>query len=126
MAAVFASSEARKEYARGALHSQATMSETESFRQQPRRSALRANVFMIECVLVLAAYLYVLLAPGLLWEDRPVGILRVSALAAFGAVYFARLNLMALWLLSRELSNEDPRISTSPYAPFYNHAQLLF
>ena len=101
------------------------MSETESFRQQPRRSALRANVFMIECVLVLAAYLYVLLAPGLLWEDRPVGILRVSALAAFGAVYFARLNLMALWLLSRELSNEDPRISTSPYAPFYNHANYF-
>ena len=82
------------------------MSSTE-FRSVPRSSSLRANILSAESAVVLAIYLYVLLVPGALYEHRPAGNVRSSLLAAYGGLYLVRLNLMARWLLPRELAMEE-------------------
>eukprot|EP00927_Polykrikos_kofoidii_P018241 TRINITY_DN18419_c0_g2_i1.p1 TRINITY_DN18419_c0_g2~~TRINITY_DN18419_c0_g2_i1.p1 ORF type:complete len:224 (-),score=24.99 TRINITY_DN18419_c0_g2_i1:118-789(-) len=84
-----------------------------------RRSMLRANIFLIECAFVLAAYLFVLLTPGLVWDGLPVAScrLRLLLLAAFGVVYMVRLNVMSRWLLPRELSCEELTIVPLMWLP---------
>jgi len=72
-----------------------------------RKSDSRANIFTAECAVVLAVYLYVLLVPDALYEHRPSGSVRSSMLASYGCLYFLRLNLMARWLLPREVSMEE-------------------
>merc|ERR1712087_62908 len=73
-----------------------------SFRAVPRRSTStwRANIFTAECVVVLSVYLHALLA----WKPPTV---RISVLVVFGIVYFVRLNLMARYLLPREIAIEE-------------------
>ncbi len=77
------------------------------FRSVERRSSLRANIFSAESAVVLAIYLYVLLVPDALYENRPSGSVRSTVLAAFGCLYIVRLNVMARWLLPREIGMEE-------------------
>ena len=82
----------------------------QSFRLVERRSMLRANIFLLECAAVLALQLAALqryVAPG------PQRLL----LAVFAAVYMARLNVMARWLLPRELATEELTIVALVWVP---------
>eukprot|EP01062_Namystynia_karyoxenos_P032589 TRINITY_DN24030_c0_g1_i1.p1 TRINITY_DN24030_c0_g1~~TRINITY_DN24030_c0_g1_i1.p1 ORF type:complete len:268 (+),score=90.64 TRINITY_DN24030_c0_g1_i1:96-806(+) len=77
------------------------------FRGAKRRSMLRNNIFAAECLVLLGAYSYVLLRRDAIWEDRPTATVRCALLVSFGAVYTARLVVMARWLLPRELAMEE-------------------
>ena len=80
-----------------------------TFRTAERRSMGRANLFALLCTLILAAYSLVLLRPGTVWAGLPVAAAtdRVGILFAFGLIYLLRLNVMARWLLPRELAQEE-------------------
>ena len=70
----------------------------------------RANIFLLECAAVLALQLAALqryVAPG------PQRLL----LALFAAIYMARLNVMARWLLPRELATEELTIVALVWVP---------
>ena len=87
------------------------------FRTVERNSSLRADIFLMESILVLGFYL------GAIWwkfmgsagkgeeeEENirgPSGFVQASILASFGIVYIFRLNVMSRWLLKRELSMEE-------------------
>jgi len=73
-----------------------------SFRRVERRSSFRINILALESAATLTAYVLALRA-----FVSPAHTLRIGALAAFGAVYYARLNTMARWLLPRELALEE-------------------
>ena len=75
------------------------------FRGAARQSSQRSNIFSAETALVLGIYLYVLLVPGALYGHRPD--VRSVLLAAYGCMYMARLNMMARFLLPRELALEE-------------------
>ena len=70
---------------------------------------VRANVFALLCALILAAYSLVLLRPGMVWAGLPSAAAssRVRLLFAFGLIYLLRLNVMARWMLPRELAQEE-------------------
>ena len=70
-----------------------------TFRRTARESTIRANMFAIECAAVLILYWY-FLQSYVSWK-------RCSLLLLFGIVYMARLNIMARWLLPRELAMEE-------------------
>ena len=74
-------------------------SEGSAFRSTARQSMLRANVFALECVLVLVVYGHFLV--------ESVTSARCGVLLLFGIVYMVRLNIMARWLLPRELATEE-------------------
>lgn len=69
----------------------------------------RANVFAVECVLITSCYFVVLYTPDLIWSGLPAPSARprCTLLAFFGAAYMMRLNVMARWLLPRELAAEE-------------------
>lgn len=69
------------------------------FRSIARQSMLRANIFALECVLVVGLYGYFLVGH--------VNLGRREILFLFGIIYMVRLNIMARWLLPRELSTEE-------------------
>lgn len=77
------------------------------FRSVERQSSLRGNIFSAECAVVLAIYLYVLLVPDAIYEHRPSGNVRSTMLSAYGCLYMVRLNVMARWLLPREIATEE-------------------
>ena len=82
----------------------------QSFRLVERRSMFRANIFLLECAAVLALQLAALqryVAPG---PQRRL-------LAVFAAIYMARLNVMARWLLPRELATEELTIVALVWVP---------
>ena len=68
-------------------------------RSVARQSMLRANIFALECVLVLGVYWHFLVGH--------VNQRRRDILFLFGIIYMVRLNIMARWLLPRELSTEE-------------------
>jgi len=81
-----------------------------SFRSRQRSSDWRANVFLLECVAVLSVQsvaLYRWVQPG------PQQVL----LGLFVLVYLARLNIMARWILPRELSTEEITFVTLIWVP---------
>lgn len=80
-----------------------------TFRSTQRRSSLRGNIFLIECVAVLSAYFYALkhrLGPAAAAAD-PSCSHRMSILTSFGLIYMIRLNVMSRFLLKRELAVEE-------------------
>jgi len=80
----------------------------ETFRTAPRSSMFRANMFSLECCGVLGLYGWLLLSPSILWPGHAAkDALRCQLLFALGVVYMLRLNLMARWLLPRELAMEE-------------------
>jgi len=73
-----------------------------AFRRVKRTSNLRANIFLFESVVVLSLYVF------LVYSWRPITCpAQAHLLAAFGAIYILRLNIMSRWLLSRELGMEE-------------------
>ena len=73
-----------------------------AFRRVKRTSNLRANIFLFESVVVLSLYVF------LVYSWRPISCpAQAHLLAAFGAIYILRLNIMSRWLLSRELGMEE-------------------
>mmetsp|Transcript_18267 Transcript_18267/g.40662 ORF Transcript_18267/g.40662 Transcript_18267/m.40662 type:complete len:231 (-) Transcript_18267:173-865(-) len=81
----------------------------QSFRTAERFSMARANLFALLCALILAAYTLVLLRPGAVWAGLPAAAAasRARLLFAFGIIYLLRVNVMARWLLPRELAQEE-------------------
>lgn len=75
------------------------MSADTTFRSTARHSMLRANIFALECLSVLVLYGYFLV--------HYVSSGRSEVLFLFGIIYMARLNIMARWLLPRELAMEE-------------------
>ena len=75
---------------------------TSTFRSVERHSYARANIFALESIVVLAAYIWALRIR--LSNAAPK---RCALLEGFGAVYFARLNFMTTYLLQRELALEE-------------------
>mmetsp|Transcript_9131 Transcript_9131/g.12688 ORF Transcript_9131/g.12688 Transcript_9131/m.12688 type:complete len:228 (-) Transcript_9131:346-1029(-) len=74
-----------------------------NFRSTERNSNSRANIFLVECVVVLTGYVY-----ALNYRLGPFGESnRMLLLATFGLIYMLRLNLMTRVLLKRELSIEE-------------------
>lgn len=69
-----------------------------NFRTTRKQSSLRANVFLVECIVVLAIY-------GKLLGSAPK--FRALVLWTYGVLYMIRLNAMARWLLPRELAVEE-------------------
>ena len=70
------------------------------FRSVERQTSWRANILLLECALILMIHLIALHKWVQPCHQR-------SLLALFAIVYIARLNLMARWLLPRELSTEE-------------------
>ncbi|CAE7224499.1 Pfdn6 [Symbiodinium natans] len=79
----------------------------ETFRSSPRSSMLRANVFALESLCVLGVYGCILLWPKMQWPGHSKDAWRCQVLFVFGVVYMLRLNVMARWLLPRELATEE-------------------
>ena len=75
---------------------------TSTFRSVERHSYARAYIFALESIVVLAAYIWALRIR--LSNAAPK---RCALLEGFGAVYFARLNFMTIYLLQRELALEE-------------------
>ena len=75
---------------------------TSTFRSVERHSYARTNIFALESTVVLAAYIWALRIR--LSNAAPK---RCALLEGFGAVYFARLNFMTIYLLQRELALEE-------------------
>eukprot|EP00593_Proboscia_inermis_P014738 CAMPEP_0171299264 /NCGR_PEP_ID=MMETSP0816-20121228/8071_1 /TAXON_ID=420281 /ORGANISM="Proboscia inermis, Strain CCAP1064/1" /LENGTH=226 /DNA_ID=CAMNT_0011774927 /DNA_START=9 /DNA_END=689 /DNA_ORIENTATION=+ len=71
------------------------------FRSVERTSNLRANIFLFECMVVMSLYIFLLYAWRLEYSSQ------VNLLAAFGAIYMIRVNIMSRWLLPRELGMEE-------------------
>eukprot|EP00538_Stauroneis_constricta_P007100 CAMPEP_0119564384 /NCGR_PEP_ID=MMETSP1352-20130426/26808_1 /TAXON_ID=265584 /ORGANISM="Stauroneis constricta, Strain CCMP1120" /LENGTH=208 /DNA_ID=CAMNT_0007613139 /DNA_START=36 /DNA_END=658 /DNA_ORIENTATION=- len=85
-----------------------------TFRSAPRKSNLRANLFLAECIGVTWAYLRALYhrgdeEGGGIWHGKrsSTAILQIHLMAAFAVIYMVRLNAMSRWLLPRELSVEE-------------------
>mmetsp|Transcript_22235 Transcript_22235/g.35828 ORF Transcript_22235/g.35828 Transcript_22235/m.35828 type:complete len:243 (+) Transcript_22235:149-877(+) len=74
-----------------------------TFRSVERKSGIRAAIFFLECILVLAAYTYGVFAYG----QGATNHAQLILMTAYGFIYFLRLNLMSLWLLKRELAVEE-------------------
>lgn len=72
-----------------------------TFRSVERTSNLRANVFLIESIVILCLYVF------LIYGWRLACSAQAHLLAAFGAIYMIRLNIMSRWLLHRELGMEE-------------------
>lgn len=83
-----------------------------AFRTEQRRSNVRANIFLVECVIVLFAYV-----SQLHHRLGPIARQRSVVLTAFGVVYFVRLNFMSRYLLQRELSIEELTVVTLLWLP---------
>ena len=81
-----------------------------SFRSAERRSSLRSNIFLLECAVVLFCHVAALHH----WA-RP-GPQRVL-LSLFAIIYMGRLNLMARWLLPRELALEEVTFVSLVWVP---------
>lgn len=73
----------------------------QKFRTIKTRSPVRGVLFFIESVVVLAGYIY------LLFRRRDIAESRMYLLVAYDAMYMLRLNLMAQWLLPREIAVEE-------------------
>ena len=104
------------------------MTENKNFRTVERRSNLRANIFLVESILVLAVYLYVLYNNITPSPSSPMARNKNSnfvspprahhhILAVFGVIYMIRLNFMTRWLLNRELSIEELTIVILVWIP---------
>ena len=90
------------------------------FRSTNRQSMFRANIFLVECIAVLAAYLCALhhhLGPIDLDHIFTGNSSRVQVLSAFGVIYMIRLNVMSRYLLRRELSIEELTIVVLIWLP---------
>ena len=74
----------------------------DTFRSVQRHSNARANIFVLESIVILAIYLWVMRQK--LANSVPR---RCSVLEVCGVVYFARLNVMTRYLLQRELALEE-------------------
>lgn len=72
----------------------------QDFRRVKTKSPIRGAVFVLESLLILALYVYLL-------HHRGIGRMRGSLLVLYGIIYFVRLNLMALYLLPRAISMEE-------------------
>jgi len=72
-----------------------------TFRSVERTSNLRANIFLFESMVVLSVYVYLIYGWKLCCSAQS------HLLAAFGAIYMIRLNIMSRWLLQRELGIEE-------------------
>ena len=83
-----------------------------SFRRVARASSWRANVFSVECAVVLTLHLTALSHWG---GDLPVT--QLVLLGSSATLYMARLNLMARWILPRELSTEELTFVTLVWIP---------
>lgn len=94
---------------RSPLLPEAEAAEVQSFRSTERTSMARANLFALECVVIMAGYALVLMMPGLVREHVPsaAAASRAWMLMILGAIYLLRLNVMARWLLPRELAMEE-------------------
>ena len=79
----------------------------DGFRATPRSTMLRANIFALESLLVLAVYGWLLLSPTTQWPGHSKNAFRCKTLFVFGCIYMLRLNVMARWLLPRELAMEE-------------------
>lgn len=79
------------------------------FRGAQRQSMFKANIFAVECALITSCYLAALYTPDLIWVGLPAPSAgpRCTLLACFGVAYMMRLNVMARWLLPRELATEE-------------------
>eukprot|EP00568_Trieres_chinensis_P008336 CAMPEP_0183292772 /NCGR_PEP_ID=MMETSP0160_2-20130417/1710_1 /TAXON_ID=2839 ORGANISM="Odontella Sinensis, Strain Grunow 1884" /NCGR_SAMPLE_ID=MMETSP0160_2 /ASSEMBLY_ACC=CAM_ASM_000250 /LENGTH=204 /DNA_ID=CAMNT_0025453779 /DNA_START=83 /DNA_END=694 /DNA_ORIENTATION=+ len=91
------------------------------FRNIQRDSNFRANVFLIECIAVLAVYLRVLyhLTPEVYQQHRSI------LLATFGVIYIIRLNFMSRYLLQREIAIEELTIVILIWIPSILSSFLL-
>lgn len=80
-----------------------------NWRQAPRVSMLRANIFALEGIVLLSAFGVILFKHGFIWTGLPVlaAQSRDRMLFGFGVVYFLRLNVMARCLLPRDLAMEE-------------------
>ena len=76
------------------------ISDSGNFRIANRSSNLRANIFLVECILVLAIYVTAVYTQ----LESPH---QTHLLIAFGVIYMIRLNLMSRWILKRELAIEE-------------------
>jgi len=73
----------------------------ETFRNAKRKSNIRANIFLLESVVVLSLYVYLIYG----WKFSSSA--QAHLLGAFGIIYMIRLNIMSMWLLQRELGMEE-------------------
>merc|ERR1719446_271359 len=73
-----------------------------TFRSVERTSNFRANIFAFQSVVVLGLYLFLIYG----WKFTYFSA-QAHLLATFGVIYMIRLNVMARWLLKRELAIEE-------------------
>ena len=79
---------------------QPTSHSEKTFRTAKRQSNLRANIFLLECAIVLLTYL------GALYKHFEYSS-QSYVLASFGIIYIVRLIIMSRWILKRELAIEE-------------------
>lgn len=72
-----------------------------TFRNAKRTSNLRTNIFLLESLVVLSLYVY------LVYGWKLTSSAQSHILAAFGVIYIIRLSIMSRWLLHRELGIEE-------------------
>lgn len=79
--------------------------DNQQFRTVKTRSSTRARLFALESFASTAGYVYYLLKA----VETPATSVQTQnyLLSIFGVVYFARLNLMAQWILPREISMDE-------------------
>jgi len=83
------------------LESSPLRNDQTTFRGAERSSNLRANIFLLESVVILILYIYLIYGWRLHYSTQ------AHLIAAFGAIYIVRLNVMSRWILQRELALEE-------------------